>query len=110
MSAAMIDTKPLEDASKDFAADLSALRDDVAKLTASVAKIVRAEASAKTDTLYSAMDSAKAKLNDHASDTKDRLKGASADLEASIERNPLMAVLIALATGLVIGLISRGHK
>ncbi|WP_374307917.1 YqjD family protein [Methylocella sp.] len=104
----MIDTRPLEEASKDFAADLAALREDIAKLTASVSQIIKNEAAAKSETVYGVMDNAKQKLSDGASDAKGKLSDASAELEASIERNPLMAVLIALATGLVIGLISRG--
>lgn len=106
----MVDTKSFEDASKDFASDLGALRDDIAKLTSSVAKIVKTEAAAKTGSVYGVVDAAKQKLSDHAVDTKDKLSSASADLEASIERNPLIAVLIALATGLVIGLLSRGRS
>lgn len=106
----MTDTKSLEDASKDFAADLSALRDDISKLTASVAKLVKAEASATTDSVYGAMDAARQKLSDHASDAKEKISGASLDLEAVIERNPLMAVLIALGAGLVVGLLTGGRK
>jgi len=34
----------------------------------------------------------------------------SADLEATIERNPLAAVLIALVAGILVGLLSRGRK
>jgi hypothetical protein len=36
--------------------------------------------------------------------------GASADLESTIERNPLAAVLIAMVVGLVVGGLSRGRK
>ncbi|WP_395667188.1 hypothetical protein [Methylocella sp.] len=104
----MIDTKPVEDASRDLAADLAALRADVAKLTASLAKVVKAEASSTTESVYGVMDVAKQKISDRASDARGKLTDASSELEASIERNPLMAVMIAMAAGLVIGLISRG--
>ena len=104
----MIDTKPVEDASKDLAADLAALRSDVAKLTASIAKMVKAEASSTTETVYGAMDVAKQKISERATDAKGKIGDVSSELEASIERNPLTAVMIALAAGLVIGLVSRG--
>jgi len=106
----MTDSKMLEESAQDFAADLAALRADIVKLTASVTSLVKSEAAAKTDTLYSAVDSARQKLSDGASDAKDRLSGASSEIEASIERNPLIAVLIAMGAGLVIGLLSRGGK
>ncbi|VTZ21442.1 conserved hypothetical protein [Methylocella tundrae] len=106
----MTDTKILDEASQNLSADLAALRDDITKLTASVTKLVKAEASATSDSVYGAVDAARQKLSDSASDAKHRLAGASSDLEATIERNPLIAVLIALATGLIIGLLSRARK
>jgi ElaB/YqjD/DUF883 family membrane-anchored ribosome-binding protein len=106
----MTDTKLREEASEDFAADLAALRADIAKLSISVSKLLKAETATTTDTVFSAVDAARRKLSDGASDAKGRLSGASSDLEAKIERNPLIAVLIAMAAGLVIGLLSRGRK
>ncbi len=110
----MTDTKPfkeeLEEATQDFAADLAALRAEIAKLTASVTNLVKAETSATADTVFGAVDAARQKLSDGAAGAKDRLSGATSELEASIERNPLTAVLIALGAGLVIGLLSRGRQ
>jgi ElaB/YqjD/DUF883 family membrane-anchored ribosome-binding protein len=110
----MTDTKPFhetaEAATQDFAADLAALRADIAKLTASVTNLVKAETSAATDTVFGAVDSARQKFADGAAGAKERLSGASSELEASIERNPLVAVLIAAGVGLVIGLLSRGRQ
>jgi ElaB/YqjD/DUF883 family membrane-anchored ribosome-binding protein len=110
----MIDTKPFQEATEaatqDFAADLAALRADIAKLTTAVANLVKAETSAATDTVFGAVDTARQKFADGAADAKDRLSGASSELEATIERNPLVAVLIALGAGLAIGLLSRGRQ
>src|ERR1700722_1062831 len=99
----MTETKMLDESAQDFAADLAALRADIVKLTASVTNLVKAETAATTDNFYGAVDAARQKLSDGALEAKDRLSGASSDLEASIERNPLIAVLIAMAAGLVIG-------
>ncbi len=106
----MTNTKPVEDASQNLAEDLAILRDDISRLTATVAKLVKAEAAATTDSVYGAMDATRQKISDSASDAKERLAGAGSDLETAIERNPLSAVLIAMAAGLLIGLLSRGRK
>ena len=110
----MTDTKPFheatEAATQDLAADLAALRADIAKLTATVTNLVKAETASATDSVFGAVDNARQKLSDGAADAKDRLSGATSELEASIERNPLIAVLIALAAGLVVGLLSRGRQ
>lgn len=107
--------KPLEEASQDFAADVAALRDDIAKLTASVSALVHAEASATTDTVLSAVEQArqklsKSELSKSAAAAQDRVGAVGSDLEAAIERNPLTAVLVALVAGLLIGILSRTRK
>lgn len=106
----MTDTKMMDESTRDISGDVAALRSDLAKLTASVANIVKSEAASRTDDLYGAVDTARQKLSVTAADAKDRLSGVSSELEASIERNPLTAVLIAMGAGLVIGLLSRGGK
>ena len=106
----MTETKLMEEATRDVSADLNALREDISRLTETVTKLVKAEATATTDTVYGAVDAARQKLVDGASDARQRLAGASSDLEATIERNPLMAVLIALGAGLIIGLLIHARK
>jgi ElaB/YqjD/DUF883 family membrane-anchored ribosome-binding protein len=103
----MTDTKLREETSEAFAADLAALRADLANLTASLTKLAKDETTGVADSFY---DAARHRFADGAASAKDRLSGATSNLEASIERNPLVAVLIAVATGLVVGLISRGRK
>jgi len=107
---AMASIKPVEDAAQDFSADIAALRDDVTKLTSSVLEFIGSHAAATTTTVADAVDSAKQKISDTASKAQDRVAGTSADLESTIERNPLAAVLIALVAGLLVGLLSRGRK
>jgi ElaB/YqjD/DUF883 family membrane-anchored ribosome-binding protein len=104
----MTDTKLSDEA--DFTADLTALRADVAGLAASVRSLVATETAATTDAFAGAADAARRRLAAGASEAQELLSGARSDLEAQIERNPLVAVLIALGAGLVIGLVSRGHK
>lgn len=106
----MTSPKPIEEASQDIAADLAALRQDVAKLTASVGELLRAEASATTNTVLGAVDSARRKLADGAAEAQGRVGAVGSDLEATIERNPLMAVLIAMVAGLLIGMFSRTQR
>jgi ElaB/YqjD/DUF883 family membrane-anchored ribosome-binding protein len=106
----MTETENMDESAQDTAADLASMRADIVKLTDSVTTLVKAQVADKTDMFYGAVDSARQKLSDGAADAKDRLSGASSTLEASIERNPLPAVLIAMGAGLVIGLLSRGGK
>ncbi len=106
----MLDIKRIDEASQDFAADLVALREDITKLTASVTDLMRAQASATTNTVFSAVDTARQKISTTAADAQDRVTAVSADIEASIERNPMVAVLIAAGVGLLLGFLSRPHK
>jgi ElaB/YqjD/DUF883 family membrane-anchored ribosome-binding protein len=107
---AMASIKPVEEATQDFSADLAALRDDVTKLTSSVSEFIRSHTVASASSVADAVDSAKQKISDSASKAQDRVTETSADLESTIERNPLAAVLIALVVGLIVGLVSRGRK
>ena len=106
----MAHIKPVEEATEDFTADLAALRDDVAKLSSSVSEFIRSQTAATTNTVADAVDNARQKISDTASKAQDRVAGASTDLEATIERNPLAAVLIALVAGIFVGLLSHGRK
>ncbi len=99
--------KQLDQSAQDIAADLGALRDDITKLTASVAELVRSQASAATSNFKGAMDTARQKATDGAAAAQDKVGAVSADLEGAIEKNPFMALLIALGAGLIMGLLSR---
>ena len=81
--------------------DFAALRDDVTKLTASVADLVKAQ------TVLGVVGDARDRALDHASDARERVTAATADLESVIERNPLLAVGAALMAGMFMGVLSR---
>jgi ElaB/YqjD/DUF883 family membrane-anchored ribosome-binding protein len=104
------DSKPAQD----LAADLSALRDDFAKLSGAVRELLQARATSTTRRVVGVVDDARQKLSDEMGDAKDHLEShlgtLTADVETTIERNPLLAVLVGAAIGFVIGLVSRPHK
>lgn len=106
----MPDIKPIKETSQDLAADLAALRDDITKLTASVTDIARTQASAATSTVLDGVEGARQKFSDGAAEAQNRLRGMGSDIEATIERNPLAAVLTALSAGLLIGMISGARR
>jgi ElaB/YqjD/DUF883 family membrane-anchored ribosome-binding protein len=103
-------TKPIEEATQDFTADLAALREDITKLTLSVTELVRAQATTTADSMLGAVDHARKKISDTASDAQDRVSAISSDFESTIERNPLTAILVAIGAGILIGLLSRPRK
>jgi ElaB/YqjD/DUF883 family membrane-anchored ribosome-binding protein len=106
----MNDIKRIKEASQDFAADFASLRADITKLTSSVSELARAQASATSGTVMDTVDDARQKLSDSAAEAQNRLRGAGSDIEAMIERNPLVAVLTALSAGLLIGIMSGARK
>ena len=77
-------TKPADGAAGDLAADLAALRQDVAHLAETFGKLVQHQ-------------------------TQDRVRAASSEIEASIVRNPFTAVLIALGIGISVGMMNRSR-
>jgi ElaB/YqjD/DUF883 family membrane-anchored ribosome-binding protein len=125
-------TKPGEPGTSQITADLAALRDDFAKLSASFADLVKAQAGQASPAMRGAVGEARerlasttsgareklagqtadaqGRLMDKAADAQDRFMAATADLESTIERNPLTAVLIALFIGLLMGTLSRSRR
>jgi ElaB/YqjD/DUF883 family membrane-anchored ribosome-binding protein len=99
-----------ENSAVDISADLANLRSDVAKLSASVAELLRQQTTQTQDRVRGAVDSAREHIAHSAADAKESVRSASAELEASIERNPLTAVIIAVMCGLVLGMMGRGHR
>ena len=100
----------IQQASQDFAAELADLRDNITKLTASVTDIARKQASEATSTVFDSVEGARQKFSDGAAEAQNRLRGMGSDIEATIERNPLAAVLTALSAGLLIGMISGARR
>jgi ElaB/YqjD/DUF883 family membrane-anchored ribosome-binding protein len=77
-------TEHAEGAAGDFAADLAALRADVAHLAETLGKLVQHQ-------------------------TQDRVRAASGEIEASIRRNPLTAILVAFGIGMSVGMMNRSR-
>jgi ElaB/YqjD/DUF883 family membrane-anchored ribosome-binding protein len=75
-----------------------------------VSELVRTQTAATTSPVFDAVDNARQKISNTASTAQDRVAGASTDLETTIERNPPVAVLIAMVAGVFVGLLSRGLK
>jgi ElaB/YqjD/DUF883 family membrane-anchored ribosome-binding protein len=98
----------------DLAVDLAALREDFAKLTGSGRELVQTQAASTTKRMIGVVDDARQKLTDEMAGAKDHLEShlgtVTADLESTIERSPLLAVLAGAAVGFMIGLVSRPHR
>jgi ElaB/YqjD/DUF883 family membrane-anchored ribosome-binding protein len=102
----MTSIKAVEEVSRDFTADLALLRDDVAKLSSSLSEFIRTQTATTASTVVDAVDNARQKISDTASKAQDRVARASTDLETTIERNPLVAVLIAIVAGIFVGMVA----
>jgi len=70
---------------------------------------VRAQASS-ANAVMEGTESARQRLSSGAAEAQNRLRGVGADTEATIERNPLAAVLTALSAGLLIGMMSGARR
>ncbi|MGP0061083.1 MAG: YqjD family protein [Beijerinckiaceae bacterium] len=94
-------------ATSDLAAELAALREDIAKISASLVDLLHEKAASG---VLNVVDGARQTLSDKAAEAQDKVNSISADVESTIERNPLVAVLIAALAGFVVGILSRSRK
>lgn len=99
---------------QDLNSDITALREDFSKLSSSVRELIQAQANATTKRMVGAVDDARHKLAEEMAVARDQLEthlgSVTADLESTIERSPLIAVLVGAAVGFLLGLVSRPHK
>jgi ElaB/YqjD/DUF883 family membrane-anchored ribosome-binding protein len=100
-------TKTVEGADGDLAADLAALRQDVAHLAETMSELVQHQTKAAGFRASAAVGDAKDKIASTAAEAQNRVRAASGEIEASIKRNPLTAVLIAFCIGMSLGMMSR---
>ena len=91
----------------DFAEDLAALRTDVAKLVSSMRQLAQVRAQAAGSNVSDAVDGAAGKISDAATRAKEKAKAISCVIEASIEKNPLTALLLAFGIGLSVAVLGR---
>jgi ElaB/YqjD/DUF883 family membrane-anchored ribosome-binding protein len=80
-------TKNTEGAAGDLTADLAALRQDVGRLAETVSELVQHQMA----------------------DAQENVRAVRGEIEASIERNPMTAVLIAFGIGMLIGRMNRSR-
>jgi ElaB/YqjD/DUF883 family membrane-anchored ribosome-binding protein len=102
-------SRSADDSPGDVAADLAALRRDVARLAETMSALVQQQTQAASHRVSEAVGDARDKIAGAAADAQDRVRAASGEIEACIERNPLMSVLIAVGVGLSLGLLSRSR-
>jgi len=103
-------SKSTEVSAADLAADIAALRDDVAKLTTSLGKVAKARASEAGETAADAGSAITEKLADTAAGAQKQLRVAGAKLEAGIEQHPMAAMLIAFGVGLSLAMATRARE
>jgi ElaB/YqjD/DUF883 family membrane-anchored ribosome-binding protein len=98
-------TENAEGTAGDFAADLAAVRQDLARLAETMSKLVQQQAQAAGNRLFAAVDDAKEKIA--SSNAKNRICAANSAVEACVEHHPLASVVGAFAIGMSLGLLSR---
>ena len=106
----MTSIKAVEEVSRDFTADLALLRDDVAKLSSSLSDFIRTQTATSASTVVDVVDNARQKISDTGNKAQHPVAGASTTLETTIELKPMVAALIAMVAGMLVGLLSRGRK
>jgi ElaB/YqjD/DUF883 family membrane-anchored ribosome-binding protein len=102
-------TKITEATIEDTTAHLAALRQDIARLSESVSALLQNPAPRVTQHVADAVEDAKAKLSSTAADVKSRVNVAGCEIEASIERHPLTAMLISFGVGMALGVMTRAR-
>lgn len=102
-------TKSSEGTDADIAADLAALRQDVVRLSESISARLQGEALGAARHVSDSVDDAKAKFASAAADVQSRVTTAGEQIAASIERNPLTAMVISFGVGVALGMMSRSR-
>lgn len=109
--------RALEKIARELSSDFLALRTDLRKLTGVVSDLANEQAESTRSGFSGAIDRARDRFSDtsdrftsQASQAGDRLRGAQADIETRIGKNPMTAVMIAVVGGLLIGALSRSRR
>ena len=100
-------TKTVEGATGDLGADLARLRRDIAHLTETMSELVQHQTKAAGFRASTAFGDVRNRIASTAADAQSRIRAVGGDIEASFERHPLAALLIALGVGIVLGMMSR---
>ena len=102
-------TKTAEGTLEDTTAYLAALRQDIARLSESVSALLQNPAPGVAQHVSDVVEDAKAKFSSTAADVKSRVNVAGGEIEASIERHPLTAMLISFGVGMALGVMTRAR-
>ncbi|MBB4200336.1 hypothetical protein CCR94_15280 [Rhodoblastus sphagnicola] len=102
-------TGNIDSVAKEIAADFAVLQRDIAHLTESLRKFLDHRAQTAGAQVSDAAEGVKEKIAEAAGDARKGAESAGEEIAASIGRNPLTAILIALGLGLFVGLISRSR-
>ena len=62
-----------------------------------------------TQHVADAVEDAKTKFSSTAAEVKSRVNAAGGEIEASIERNPLTAIMISFGVGMALGMMTRAR-
>ena len=93
----------------DLTADFVALRQDVARLAETMRELVEHQTQAAGARVSEAVGDARDKIASTAAEAQGCIRAAGDQIEASIERNPLTAVLVAFGIGMALGMLSRSR-
>ena len=102
-------TKDVEDAAGDLTADFAALRRDVARLAETIGELAQHQTQSAGLRASEAVGEARDRVTNTAAEAQGQLRSASGEIEASIEHNPLTAVLIAFGVGMSLGVFGRSR-
>jgi len=96
----------------DFATDLAALRQDIARLADTMSTLVQHQKQAAGSRVFEAVGDARDKFASTAAGAQSRICAATDAIEDSIEHHPLTAVLVAFGVGASLGFLkpSRGYR
>jgi ElaB/YqjD/DUF883 family membrane-anchored ribosome-binding protein len=100
--------KSINEAIRDVPTDLASLREDIAKLTNTVTDLVSKQASDATESIMGVVGDAGKKLSETTADAREGMSNLGAGMESTIERNPMISILLAFSSGIFLGLLSRG--
>jgi ElaB/YqjD/DUF883 family membrane-anchored ribosome-binding protein len=99
----------VEGATENITADLAALRQEVARLAEATREALQNRAQATGHRISEAVGDTRHKIAGAAADAEKRARAVSEEIEAGIERNPLISLLIAFVIGISLGITIRSR-
>jgi ElaB/YqjD/DUF883 family membrane-anchored ribosome-binding protein len=104
------DNNSVKDATEQTAKDFDTLRQDIANLTNTVADLIQHRAQAVRSQAAEALDAAKSTFAQSVTDAQDKVMSLESELESSIGRSPLTALVIAMGVGVAVGMMTQSRK